>query len=90
MMHGDSYPSVPSPAVFADTIVENMSANPCASWLGSANHEVWNVNQEVQEQVDESFFLFFLFFLKPFITRDSTEYKTGHGTTSVHGARNIR
>ena len=58
MMHGDSYPSVPSPAVFADTIVENMSANPCASWLGSANHEVWNVNQEVQEQVDESFFFF--------------------------------
>ena len=54
MMHGDSYPSVPSPAAFADTIVEDMSANPCASQLGSANHEVWNVDQEVQERVNES------------------------------------
>ena len=53
-MHGDSYPSVPSPAVFADTIVEDMSANPCTSQLGSANHEVWNVDQEVQERVNES------------------------------------
>ena len=54
MMHGDSYPSVPSPAAFADTIVEDMNADPCTSWLGSVNHEVWNVDQEVQERVDES------------------------------------
>ena len=53
-MHGDSYPSVPSPAAFADTIVEDMNADPCTSWLGSANHEVWNVDQEVQERCQEA------------------------------------
>ena len=55
-MCGDSYPSetatkasaqVPSPA---DTIVDDMST----SRLGSTNHKVWNVDQQVQEQVDES------------------------------------
>ena len=59
-MHGDRYPSEttaltkastqpPSPAAFAETTIEEMSA----SQLGSANHEVLNVDQEVQE-VDES------------------------------------
>ena len=43
-MHGDSYPSVPSLAAFADTIIEDMNADPCTSWLGSANHEAqWEV-----------------------------------------------
>ena len=40
---------------------------------------LWTKNMTQNESV---------FFLKPFITQDSTKYKTGHGTTSVHGTHN--